>query len=134
LIIRARLRGSLRAHWAWMVALPACKENMALLLAAYCAVHLVLERKRPMRELRAWYIWPLLLAVAWFLLCTRVITPALNPGNIDYLALYDRLGSSCGDILVNPITQPQRIIVALGHSLAHGHLLWSLLLPFLALP
>ena len=134
LIIHARLRGSLRAHWAWMIALLACKENMALLLAAYCAVHLVLERKRPMRELRAWYLWPLLLAVAWFFLCTRVITPALNPGNIDYLALYDRLGSSAGDILVNAITQPQRIIAALAHSLANGNLLWALLLPFLALP
>lgn len=134
LIFHARLRGSLRAHWAWMIALLACKENMALLLAAYCAVHLVLERKRPMAELRSWYLWPLVLAVLWFFLCTKVVTPALNPGNIDYLALYDRLGSSAGDILLNAITQPQRIIGALSHSLANGNLLWALLLPFLALP
>lgn len=134
LIIQARLRGSLWAHWAWMIALLACKENMALLLAAYCAVHLVIERKRPMAELRAWYLWPFVLAGLWLFLCTKVITPALNPGSIDYLALYDRLGSSAGDILRNAITQPQRIITALSHSLTNGNLLWALLLPFLALP
>lgn len=134
LIFHARLRGSLWAHWGWMIALLACKENMALLLAVYCAVHLVLERKRPMAELSAWYLWPFVLAVLWFFLCTKVITPALNPGNIDYLALYDRLGSSAGDILRNAITQPQRVIAALSHSLTNGNLLWALLLPFLALP
>ncbi|MEY2499384.1 MAG: hypothetical protein QOD12_2940 [Verrucomicrobiota bacterium] len=134
LIFHARLRGSLAAHWVWIVALLACKENMALLLAAYCAVHLVIERKRPLAELRAWYLWPFVVAVFWFFLCTKVITPALNPGDIDYLALYDRLGASAGEILRNAITQPQRIIAALSQSLGHGNLLWALLLPFLALP
>jgi len=134
LIFHARLRGSLWAHWVWIIALLACKENMALLLAAYCAVHLVVERKRPMAELRAWYLWPFVLGVVWFFLCTKVITPALNPGNIDYLALYDRLGASAGDILRNAITQPQRIIAVLSHSLTNGNLVWALLLPFLALP
>ena len=134
LIFHARLRGSLRAHWVWIIALLACKENMALLLAAYCAVHLVIERKHPPAELRAWYLWPFVVAVFWFFLCTKVITPALNPGDIDYLALYDRLGASAGEILRNAITQPQRIIAALSQSLGHGNLLWALLLPFLALP
>lgn len=134
LMIHARLRGSLRAHWLWLIALLACKENMALLVAAYCAVHLVLERKRPVAELRAWYLWPLLLAILWFVLCTRVITPALNPGQIDYLALYDRLGASAGEIFSNAVTQPQRIIRALSNSLAKGNLVWGLLLPLLALP
>jgi uncharacterized membrane protein len=133
LMIRARLRNSLRAHWIWLIALLACKENMALLLAAYCAVHLVLERKRPIAELRAWYLWPLALSILWFLLCTKLITPALNSGSIDYLALYDRLGTSAGDILLKLITEPQRIIGALGQSLHGGNLLWALLLPFLGL-
>src|SRR5438132_10132546 len=39
-------------------------------------------------------------AVLWFLVCSKVITPALNSGNIDYVALYDRLGTSVGDILL----------------------------------
>ena len=68
LMVQARLRNSLRGHWIWLIALLACKENMALLAAAYCAVHLVLERKRPIPELRAWYLWPLALSIVWFLL------------------------------------------------------------------
>ena len=134
LMLHARLRGSLRAHWGWLIAVLACKENMALLIAAYCAVHVVLERKRPLAELRAWYLWPMALSILWFLVCTKLITPALNSGSIDYLALYDRLGASAGDILLKAITQPQRIFGALFQSLSHGNLLWALLLPFLALP
>jgi uncharacterized membrane protein len=134
LLIRARLRGSLRAHWGWLIAVLACKENMALLMAAYCAVHVVIERKRPLSDLRAWYLWPMAMSILWFFLCTKWITPALNPGSIDYLALYDRLGDSAGDILLKAITQPQRILGALFHALSHGNLLWALLLPFLALP
>ncbi|HEX7517157.1 MAG TPA: DUF2079 domain-containing protein [Chthoniobacterales bacterium] len=134
LMFSARLRGSLRAHWGWLIAVLACKENMALLIAAYCAVHVVLERKRPLAELRAWYLWPMALSVLWFLVCAKLITPTLNSGSIDYLALYDRLGASAGDILLKAITQPQRIFGALFQSLSHGNLLWALLLPFLAVP
>jgi uncharacterized membrane protein len=134
LMLHARLRGSLRAHWGWLIAVLACKENMALLIAAYGAVHLILERKRPLAELRAWYLWPMALSILWFLVCAKLITPALNSGNIDYLALYDRLGESAGDILLKAITQPQRIMGALAQSLSQGNLLWALLLPFLAMP
>jgi uncharacterized membrane protein len=134
LMLHARLRCSLRAHWGWLIALLACKENMALLIAAYCAVHVVLEHKRPLAELRAWYLWPMALSVLWFLVCAKLITPALNSGSIDYLALYDRLGASGRDILLKAITQPQRIIGALFQSLSHGNLLWALLLPFLGVP
>lgn len=134
LMIQARLRLSLRAHWGWLLAVLACKENMALLIAAYCAVHLVLYRKRPLAELRAWFLWPMALSILWFLVCAKLITPALNSGNIDYLALYDRLGASPGDILLKTVTQPQRILGALFQSLTQGNLLWGLLLPFLLLP
>lgn len=134
LMFRARLRRSLSAHWGWLLAVLACKENMALLLATYCAVHIFIERKRPIAELRAWYVWPMAWSVLWFLICVKLITPRLNSGNIDYLALYDRLGASAGDILAKAITQPQRILGALFQSLSHGNLLWALLLPFLAVP
>ncbi len=130
LMLQARLRDSLRAHWGWLLAVLACKENMALLLAAYCAVHFVLERKRPLAELRAWFLWPMALSILWFLVCTQLITPALNSGNIDYLALYDRLGASAGDILLKAVTQPQRIFGALSQSLTHGNLLWGCSFPF----
>ena len=134
LMLQARLRGSLHAHWGWLIAVLACKENMALLITAYCAIHVVLERKRPLAELRRWYLWPMALSILWFLICTKLITPALNSGRIDYLALYDRLGDSAGNILLKAITQPQRILGALSQSLSHGNLLWALLFPFLALP
>lgn len=134
LMIYARVRGSIRTFWAAVIALLACKENMTLLVASYCAVHLLLERKHPFVELRRWYVWPLAVSMLWFALCASVITPVLNSGGIDYLALYDRLGHSAGEILRNAITQPQRFIGALGHSLRNGNLLWALLLPFLGLP
>lgn len=134
LMIQARLRLSLHAHWGWLLAVLACKENMALLIAAYCAVHFVVDRKRPLAELRAWFLWPMALSILWFLVCTKLITPALNSGNIDYLALYDRLGASAVDILLKAVTQPQRILGALFQSLTQGNLLWGLLLPFLLLP
>ena len=133
-MVYARLRGSLWIHWAASIALLACKENMALLLAAYGGVHLVLERKRPLAELRAWYVGPLIVSILWFFVCARVITPALNSGAIDYLTLYDRLGTTAGDILIKSITEPRRIVSALSDSLGKGNLVWALLFPFLGLP
>ena len=134
LMIYARIRGSLWLHWVGAIALLACKENMALILAAYGGVHLVLNRKHPAAELRAWYAGPLVVSILWFLVCTKLITPTLNSGAIDYLALYDRLGTTAGDILIKAVTQPHRVVSALSGSLAHGNLVWGLLLPFLGLP
>jgi uncharacterized membrane protein len=134
LMLQARLARKLGKHWLWFIAVLACKENMALLLAAYCAVHLIVERKRGWAELRAWYLWPMTVAILWFVICAKIITPALNSGNVDYLALYDRLGASPVDILRNAIVHPQLIASALVQSLTHGNLVWALLLPFLGLP
>ena len=134
LMIDARLRSSLLQHWVWLIATLACKENMALLIATYCAVQIVQERKHPLHQLLVWYLLPIVLSLSWFLICIKVITPALNAGNIDYLALYDRLGNSGKEILLNAITEPQKILGAIWHSLFHGNLLWALLLPFLAVP
>jgi uncharacterized membrane protein len=134
LVLRARLTKSLGQHWLWFIAVLACKENMAPLLAVYCATFCIVERDRGFAELRRWYIWPMGLAVFWFVLCTRVITPALNSGNIDYVALYDRLGTSAGKILLNAIVRPQLIGQALLESLTHGNLVWALIFPFLCLP
>ena len=101
LLFRARLLRSLTQHWVWFIAVLACKENMAPLLVAYCAVHAVTDRKRGLAEVRAWYLWPMGLALLWLALCTSLITPALNAGNVDYITLYDQLGSSASDILLN---------------------------------
>ncbi len=134
LLLDARLARSLGRHWLWFAAVLACKENMALLLAAYCVVNLIVERARGWAELRRWYLWPLLVALVWFVLCSKVITPTFNSGSIDYVTLYDRLGNSGGEILRRAITQPQLFGRALLQSLTHGNLVWALLLPFLGLP
>src|ERR1700736_3083142 len=134
LLFRARLSNSVGRHWLWFLAVLACKENMALLLIAYCVVQCVIERKRPVAELRAWYLWPMGVAVLWFFLCVQIITPSLNSGNIDYSALYDRLGTSPGNILRHSVTQPQLILHAIAQSVTHGNLIWGLLFPFLCLP
>jgi uncharacterized membrane protein len=134
LMFRARLLRSLAQHWVWFVAVLACKENMALLLVAYCTVHAVADRKRGLAEVRAWYLWPMGLALLWLALCTSLITPALNAGNVDYIGLYDQLGKSASDILLNAIREPHRVVEALLRSLRHGNLVWALLIPFLFLP
>ena len=133
LMLDARTSRRLIRHWIWFIAVLACKENMALLLGAYCVVNLVLERDRQWRDLRRWYLWPLLVAIVWFALCSKVITPAFNSGRIDYLTLYDRLGDSAGDIIRNAFVRPQLIGRALVHSLGQGNLSWALLLLFLGL-
>ena len=134
LMIRARLRGSIPAHWVWFCAVLACKENMAFLLVAYCVVGLVVERRHGWSHVRSFYLWPLLVAGAWFVLCAKVITPALNTGNIDYLGLYSGLGNSAGEILRNTVVEPGRMMAALRTSIVHGNLLPGTLLPFLLLP
>ena len=134
LMLHAKLSGSVRRHWLWFIVVLACKENMAPLLVAYCLVQCVLQRRRSLNELRTWYLWPMAVAIVWFLLCTRVITPALNPDSIDYLGLYNRLGGSLGEILRNMIVRPHLFVSALFGALTHGNLVWGLLVPFLCLP
>jgi uncharacterized membrane protein len=134
LLFLARLSNSLKWHILWFVAVLACKENMALLLIAYCAVQAVVERKRGWGELARWYLWPMAVAVAWFLVCVLIITPVFNAGTIDYFSLYNRLGTSPGDILRNAVIHPGRVIVLIFHALAHGNLVWALLFPWLFLP
>lgn len=133
LMLQARLSRKLGWYWLWFVAVLACKENMALLLAGYCAVHCLTERDRGFAEVRHWFLWPMGLAILWFFLYANWIMPALNPGNIDYLALYDRLGNSLSEILRNAVAKPQLIVRALAQSLTKGNLVWALLLPFLGL-
>jgi len=134
LMIYSRSVRRLWLHWLCFVGVLSCKENMALLLAAYCGVFLVIERRSERTELIRWFGAPLALAIIWFVLCTKVITPAFNAGNIDYLNLYDRLGTGPADIAWNAVMKPQLIGGTLWHAITHGNLVWALLLPLLALP
>ena len=134
LLIEARLAGRYRWFWVWFVAVLAVKENMAPLLIMYCVVFAFLERRRERAWQFAWNGWPALLAVGWLLFYGKVISPAFNAGNVDYLQLYGHLGTSQGDIIHKFFTEPHRLFGALHGSLQHGDLLPALLLPFLLLP
>jgi uncharacterized membrane protein len=134
LMFEARLAKALRRYWICFLAILACKENMALLLIAYCVVSLFVSRPRDWTELKRWYVWPFAVAFAWLLLCVCWITPALNHETVDYGMLYGRLGDSTGEILRNLVVRPQLAAGALRQSLLHGNLVWALLLPFVGLP
>src|SRR6266516_6126844 len=53
---------------------------------------------------------------------------------IYYVALYDQLGTSPGNILLNSIIRPHLIGKALLQALTHSYLVLGLLFPFLCLP
>ena len=131
LMIEARLRGSLLRHWIWFLATLACKENLALLLAAYCAMETVVDRRH--RAL-AWNILPGIVSLCWFLFYIQILGPRLNSGNVEFAALYNHLGDSPGAVVLGFFTHPARAGHALAHALANGNLFWVLLLPFLGLP
>jgi uncharacterized membrane protein len=134
LMYYSRLVRRLWLHWICFLGVLACKENMSLLLAAYCLVFLVMERREGPAELGRWFGTPLVVALLWFALCAKVITPAFNAGHIDYLSLYNRLGETGGEILWNTISRPQLMLATLWRALTHGNLIWGLFLPFLGLP
>ena len=134
LMVYSRIVRRLWLHWLCFIGVLACKENMALLLGVYCVVFLIIERRSPRADLFRWFAAPLLVAAVWFVVCAKVITPTLNSGSIDYLSLYNRLGTSPAEILWNLVARPQLAGNTLWHALTHGNLLWALLLPFLLLP
>lgn len=134
LLIEARLAERHGRFWLWFVAVLSVKENMALLLVAFCAVWAAVEWKRGRAWTLRWHLAPLAVAAVWLLICGQVISPALNAGNVDYLQLYGHLGKSGGDILTKFFTEPWRLGAALHAALTRGNLLPALLLPFLLLP
>ena len=134
LLIEARLAERYGRFWLWFVAVLSVKENMALLLVAFCAVWAVVEWKRGRAWVLRWDLAPFAAAAAWLLICGKVISPALNAGNVDYLQLYGHLGKSGGDILAKFFTEPSRLFKALHVALTQGNLLPALLVPFLLLP
>ena len=134
LLCEARLAERYGRYWLWFLAVLSVKENMAPLLVMFCGVFAVIEWKRPRRWQLAWNVVPAIIAMAWLLIYGKVISPALNAGNVDYLQLYGHLGKSPGDIIRNFFVEPKRAIDALQLALTKGNMLPALLLPFLLLP
>ena len=134
LLIEARLAERHGRFWLWFIAVLSVKENLALMLVAFCAVWAVLDWKRGRAWVLRWDVVPLGVAAGWLVFCGKVISPWLNAGNVDYLQLYGHLGTSGGDILVKFFTEPERLFKALHVALTHGNLLPAMLVPFLLLP
>lgn len=134
LLIEARQAERYGRYWLWFLAVLSVKENMAPLLVMYCGVFAVLEWKRGRFWQVAWNVLPALVAMAWLLIYGKLISPALNAGNVDYLQLYGHLGTSPGDILRKFFTEPQRALGSVWNALTKGNMVWALLLPMLCLP
>jgi uncharacterized membrane protein len=134
LLIEARLAERYGRYWLWFIVVLSVKENMAPLLGMFCGVFAVLEWKRGRAWQLAWNILPAGLALGWLLIYGKLISPALNAGNVDYLQLYRHLGESPVEIIGNFFAEPSRAFHALRTALTQGNMLWALLLPFLLLP
>jgi uncharacterized membrane protein len=133
LLIEARLAERRAGFWVWFLAVLSVKENMALLLLAWCVVFAVID----WREGRAWVrwnLWPGLVAAAWLGSYSAWLSPWLNGGRVDYLELYSHLGATSGEIVRGLFLAPQRAAGALWRALTSGNLVWVLLLPLLGLP
>lgn len=111
-----------------------CKENLTLVVLAWCAVFAVIDRNRGARWQIRWNVLPGLTAIAWFLAYTQWISPALNNGKIDYGGLYQHLGNSGREIVSNFLFQPSLAFNAAWQALREGDLVWSLVGPLLGLP
>jgi uncharacterized membrane protein len=133
LLIEAKLAERRGWFWVWFLATLSVKENLALLLVAWCVVFAVLDWRKGRAWLR-WNVGPGLAAAAWLVGCGAFLSPWLNGGQVDYLELYSHLGSSVGEIVRGFFLTPQRAAGALWRALTSGNLVWALLLPLLALP
>ena len=144
LAIDAWQRQSLPRFWLWFLAVLACKENMTLLLAAWCGVNAWTAWRGAKRSpedaprpgfapwswkwCARWCVAPAVAALGWAVIYAGVITPCWNAGNVDFTQLYGRWFSP--DV---PWTRmPQALCSQLQLSLS-GNLLPGLLLPLCGL-
>jgi uncharacterized membrane protein len=124
LLIEARIARRLGAFWCWALALIACKENLALFMAAWAIIHLVLDRRRGLQWQILWNVSPLLVAGGWLVFYVGFLSPALNQGNVDYLELYSHLGRSRAEIVRNLFEHPRIAFDAVWNAVRKGDLLW----------
>lgn len=142
LAIDAYQRQSLPRFWLWFLATLACKENMTLLLFAWCAMN-AWDGERVARKyvensgqassttgkspwVLRWCIAPGLVALAWAGVYAGVLMPWLNAGNVDFGVLYT-------NVLDVPLREmPHAVQARLAESL-QGTLWLGLLLPLCGL-
>jgi uncharacterized membrane protein len=134
LLCRARMRESIGGWWLWFAAVLATKENMCPLLVALCVVQGVVDRRRGLPWVLGWYGFPAAAALGWAFVYVVEISPALNPGAVDYAGLYSHLGANPREILTSLFIHPDRALGAIWQALHEGNLVWGLILPLLAAP
>lgn len=139
LAIDAYQRQSRGRYWLWFVATLACKENMTLLLVAWCGVNAWSgwrmppggDKSRPKREklrwIATWCLAPAAVALGWAALYAGVLSPRWNAGNVEFSALYSHW------IHASRSGLPHAIFLQLSESVK-GNLWPGLLLPLCGLP
>jgi uncharacterized membrane protein len=77
-----------------------CQENISLILVAFSFYAAILGRSLK------WWLPLLLVGVAYFIFCVRILFPALNPDVIQFISIYSAWGRDYGEILKNLFTHP----------------------------
>ncbi|MHA3771578.1 DUF2079 domain-containing protein [Verrucomicrobiota bacterium sgz303538] len=134
LAIEAKLRRQTCLFWLWFALATATKENVALLLIAWCVIDGWKDRNLGVWRQWKWNIAPMLFAAVWLGVYLFLLSPWLNAGRVGYGNLYSHLGTSGTDIAIRFFTEPQRVLNALGNALTQGNLVWVLLASFAAIP
>jgi uncharacterized membrane protein len=129
LMLEARLNERARAFWVWFVLATACKENVALLLVAFCLTFCLIDWKRGLRWQFVFNIAPCLVAGTWLAGYLLWLAPILNAGHVDYAELYTQSGGLAG-LATSPVTA----IKAAWNATINGNLTWGLLLSCGLLP
>ena len=118
-------------RWGWFavaaVLAVACKEDAALAIAVI-GVLIAFRENRRLGAVAAG------LAAGWFLLTTRVLQPALIPGNAPfYDTFFGDLGNSFGEVLKNVFRRPGTVfdLATQGDRISYYQLMFA---PFAFLP
>ena len=80
-----------------------CQENVALMVAGFGVLALFHRRKG------RWVWVPVLAGAIYFVLATTVVMPRLNQGRMAFGLLYQYLGQSPGEIILNIFRHPIRV-------------------------
>lgn len=85
-----------------------CQENISLVVFAFGIYALILRRSS------RWWIFLMIIGMAYFLLCAKIILPALNPDTIQFISIYKHWGNSYAEIIYNVLTHPKATHLYIG--------------------
>jgi uncharacterized membrane protein len=128
LMLEARQRGMAGLHFVWLVLAAMCKENVAGMLAWYCAVHFMLERRRGREWQWSANIVPGSIALGWVLAYALWLGPKWNGGSVDYGGLYGQVFGPDGGVSVAGFFN------SFWRGLTEGNLVWLVLVPVIFMP